>query len=101
MFFCKWILFSYLPYLIFFRYGYGNDVCVVIAHRHFELYDTEVMYEVVDSDCRISQPRPLSEVHADKAQPNLLSCGLNGFWYPVGYGKRQKANVEGTFFFPK
>uniref|UniRef100_A0AC35GUQ0 Uncharacterized protein n=1 Tax=Panagrolaimus sp. PS1159 TaxID=55785 RepID=A0AC35GUQ0_9BILA len=67
------------------KHGYGNYVCVVIAHRHFDLDDSEVMYEVVDSDCRISQPRPLVDILAEKAQPNLLSCSFDGFWYPVGY----------------
>uniref|UniRef100_A0AC35EQS6 Uncharacterized protein n=1 Tax=Panagrolaimus sp. PS1159 TaxID=55785 RepID=A0AC35EQS6_9BILA len=66
------------------KHNYSDKVCVVIAHRHHDLNDNEVMYEVIDSERRISEPRLLSNV-AGKAQPNLLSCGPDGAWYPVGY----------------
>uniref|UniRef100_A0A914PDZ9 Uncharacterized protein n=1 Tax=Panagrolaimus davidi TaxID=227884 RepID=A0A914PDZ9_9BILA len=66
------------------KHNLEENVCVAIAHRHFDLDDNEVMYEIAESGKRIAEPRRFEELQ--DAQPCLLTCDINGKWYPVGYG---------------
>uniref|UniRef100_A0A914D746 Uncharacterized protein n=1 Tax=Acrobeloides nanus TaxID=290746 RepID=A0A914D746_9BILA len=67
-------------------YGYEEDVCVILAHRHFGLARNETMLEKLEGDAWVAKPIDIELLEQLGAFPNLLICMGDSKWYPVGYG---------------
>uniref|UniRef100_A0A914CGM6 Uncharacterized protein n=1 Tax=Acrobeloides nanus TaxID=290746 RepID=A0A914CGM6_9BILA len=67
---------------------YEEDVCVIIAHRHFNLAQDEAMLETLEGKSRVSRPVSWENIASMGAFPNVITCTRENQWYPVGYGTR-------------
>ncbi|KAI6219189.1 hypothetical protein M3Y99_01669100 [Aphelenchoides fujianensis] len=79
---------------IILAHGYEQDVCVIVAHRHFNLDPKEAMLERMEGDTRLAEPEMLETIGSlEGACPNVIVCN-GGKWFPVGYGPCLKLGSE-------
>ncbi|KAI1701504.1 hypothetical protein DdX_16047 [Ditylenchus destructor] len=74
-------------------HNHGDDVNVMVAHRHFDLEENEAMLEEQVGEDRIAKPVPLKEIYKKGAYPDLFHCSKDGKWSPVGFGLDKDVNL--------
>ncbi|KAI1722693.1 hypothetical protein Ddc_06865 [Ditylenchus destructor] len=74
------------------KHAHEQNICVVLAHKHFDLNSSEGMLETQVGDERVSKPERLENILDSGAHPNVIAF-RDGKWSPVSFALDNDADT--------